>query len=79
MKKGSPGCERRCDPFRDPPKVGTPVLGNSAFQTPYYLSDSARWLCAESHPGRSATQIGIFVMAITATKLNRSILKLAEF
>jgi hypothetical protein len=29
-KKGTAGCERRSDPFRDPPKVGTPELGNSA-------------------------------------------------
>jgi hypothetical protein len=78
-EKGIAGCERRSDPFCDPPKVGTPELGNSASQCLKYRSGRVLSLCDESHSGGSGTEMRIFVIPITAAKSASSNLTLAKF
>jgi hypothetical protein len=78
-KKGIAGCERRSDPFCDPPKVGTPVLGNSASQYLHFGSGRLFSLCDESHLGAGSAEMRIFVTAITAAKSDSFNLTLAKF
>jgi hypothetical protein len=59
-------CERRSDPFCDPPKVGTPELGNSASQYMEFRSSRVISLCNESHSGGMGTEMRIFVIPVTA-------------
>jgi hypothetical protein len=47
-KKGIAGCERRSDPFCDPPKVGTPELGNSASNV-LMMARTGRFRCVMDH------------------------------
>jgi hypothetical protein len=51
-KKGTAGCEHRSDPFCDPPKVGTPGLGNSASHA-LNIGPMDRFGCAINHIARS--------------------------